>query len=111
MPDEPRSTGARGQTVPLMAIVLLLAGLLLVPLGLLIRATEERARAQSAADAAALAGALAGEDEAASIAAANGGRLTDYREEGPEIEVRVVVGSHEAWAKAERRVTWVAPAP
>ena len=61
----------------------------LVPAG---RALEDRARARTAADAAALAGAAEGEAAARRLAAANGGRLVEFRREGDEVVVRVRVG-------------------
>lgn len=100
--------GSRGQATPLWAIVLVLAALLLVPVALLARATIERAEAQSAADAAALAGALApdgnGEADARDIADRNGARLESYRRIGDTIEVTVVVGGRRASARAVREV-------
>jgi outer membrane lipoprotein SlyB len=81
-----------------------LAALLLVPTGLLIRATVERAEARSAADAAALAGALDGERAARAVAQANGAELTDYEERGDLVEVTVVVGDRRATARAERTI-------
>lgn len=95
----------RGQATPLLAIVLVLAALLLVPTGLLVRATVERARAQSAADAAALAGALEGESSARAIARENGARLASYTRLGDTVEVTVVVGDRRATARAVREVT------
>lgn len=95
-------SGARGQATPLWAIVLLLAALLLVPMGVLARATIERSRAQSAADAAALAGALDGEDEARAIARLNGARVERYHRQGDIVEVVVVVGGRRATARALR---------
>ena len=102
MSDHLRPTHERGQATPLWAIVLLLAALLLVPMGLVARATIERAEAQSAADAAALAGALEGEGEARAIAAANGARVERYRQLGPVVEIIVVVGDRRATARAIR---------
>lgn len=95
-----RST--RGQATPLWAVVIVLAALLLVPSGLLVRATVERAQARSAADAAALAGALEGEASARAVARANGARLTAYEERHHLVEVTVVVGGRQATARAER---------
>lgn len=103
MSSHPSGRSCRGQATPLVAIGLLLAALLLVPMGLLARATIERAHAQSAADAAALAGAAAGENEARSIAAANGARLVSYETAGRDVEVTVVYGDRRATARAERR--------
>lgn len=94
----------RGQATPLWAVVLVLAGLLLVPTGLLIRATVDRAEARSAADAAALAGALDGEAAARSVAARNGAELIRYEARGDVVEVTVVVGDRRATARAERTV-------
>ena len=102
-------TGARGQATPLWAIVLLLAALLLVPMGLLARATIERSRAQSAADAAALAGALEDEDEARAVARLNGARLERYRAQGDTVEVVVVVGDRRATARAVREEVPISP--
>lgn len=92
----------RGQATPLLAVVLVLAGLLLVPAGLLVRAAVERAEAQTAADAAALAGALQGEGAARQIAAHNGGELIAFTARGDVVEVTVVVGDRRATARAER---------
>ena len=102
-------TGGRGQATPLWAVVLLLASLLLVPLGLVARATIERSRAQSAADAAALAGALDGEDEARAIARLNGARVERYDQQGDLVEVVVVVGGRRATARALREEVPVGP--
>lgn len=99
-----RRRGSRGQATPLWAIVLVLAALLLVPVTLLARATLDRADAQSAADAVALAGALAGEDEARAIALANGARVDSYVEDGDAVEVTVIVGDRRATARAVREV-------
>lgn len=94
----------RGQATPLWAVVLVLAGLLLIPTGMLVRATVERAEARSAADAAALAGALEDEAAARSVAAANGAELVEYLVHGSFVEVTVVVGDRRATARAERSV-------
>ena len=99
----------RGQATPLWAVVLVLAGLLLVPTGMLVRATVERAEARSAADAAALAGALEGEAVARSVAEANDAELVAYVERGDLVEVTVVVGDRRATARAERTVRLMAP--
>jgi outer membrane lipoprotein SlyB len=103
------SRGSRGQATPLWAVVLVLAALLLVPLALLGRATIERSRAQNAADATALAGALAGEGEARTVARMNGARVESYAEDGDTVEVVVVVGGRRATARAERTVQRISP--
>lgn len=97
----------RGQATPLWAVVLVLAGLLLVPTGMLVQATVARAEARSAADAAALAGALEDEAAARSVAEANDAELVAYEARGDLVEVTVVVGDRRATARAERTVRLV----
>lgn len=92
----------RGQATPLWAMVLLLAALLLLPVALLARTVIDRAEAQNAADAVALAGALDGEDAARVIARANDARVLEYRVEGDTVEVVVAVGDRRATARALR---------
>ena len=109
---EPRD---RGQAVPLMTAMLVLAmGSLIVTIeiGRLLNAS---AAARTAADAAALAGAAAGRAAAESIAAANGGVLVAYDEEAPAdgsdgllVNVAVRVGRASQTARAERQVQWSA---
>jgi Flp pilus assembly protein TadG len=92
-----------GQIVPMVALVVaivMLMGLLVVRLGLQV---DERARAQSAADAAALAGATEGEDVAGSITEANGAVLESYVVQGAEVEVVVRYGDERATARARRQ--------
>ena len=111
--DNHRAGRDRGQATPLWAIVLVLAGLLLVPTGLLAKATIERSKAQNAADAAALAGALAdphqAESEARSIAGVNGARLEQFRRLGAVVEVVVAVGGRRATARALREEVPISP--
>jgi len=92
-----------GQIVPMAALVLaivMLMGLLVVRLGLQV---DERARAQSAADAAALAGATEGEDVAGSVTEANGAVLESFVVRGSEVEVVVRRGDERATARARRQ--------
>jgi hypothetical protein len=94
--------GERGQVLPLVLVILLLAAggmLLLARLGA--RATAQ-ARAQVAADAAALAGAADGRDAAETLAAANGAVLESYDVVGPRVRVVVRAGDARATAAAER---------
>jgi hypothetical protein len=88
--------------VPMLALLVLVAGGAIVLLGRIGGAAVERASARTAADAAALAGAAEGRAAATSVAAANGGRLESYREVGVETEVRVDVGRATAVARARR---------
>jgi len=92
-----------GQIVPMAALVLaivMLMGLLVVRLGLQV---DERARAQSAADAAALAGATKGEDVAGSVTEANGAVLESFVVRGSEVEFVVRRGDERATARARRQ--------
>lgn len=92
----------RGSVVPLVAAVVLVAGVLTMAIGRLGEAAVDRAVARTAADAAALAGAAEGRQAARSVAQANGARLTSYREVGPDALVRVTVGQAAASARARR---------
>lgn len=99
----PRCRHEVGQIVPMAALVLaivMLMGLLVVRLGLQV---DERARAQSAADAAALAGATEGEDVAGSVTEANGAVLESFVVRGSEVEVVVRRGDERATARARRQ--------
>lgn len=92
-----------GQIVPLMAFVLavvVVMGLLVVRTGIQV---DRRARAQSAADAAALAGATEGEDVAGSVTEANGAVLETFEVRGSEVEVVVRIGDQRATARARRQ--------
>ena len=93
-PDE------RGQAVPLLAAVIVVAGLAVMGLGLAGRATVDAARARTAADAAALAGVVDGETAARRLAAANGATLVSFTVTGGEVLVQVVVGRATASARA-----------
>lgn len=66
----------------------------------------DAARARSAADAAALAGAADGRPAAGHLAAANGGRLTAYAEVAGDVVVVVRVGSASARARARQEGRW-----
>jgi Flp pilus assembly protein TadG len=63
---------------------------------------HDRARAQAAADAAALAGAAEGREAAADLAEANGGVLESFEEGGADVRVVVRVGRARAEAQARR---------
>jgi uncharacterized membrane protein len=92
----------QGQLVPLYAVVILVAGaamLLLVHLGSL---AVDRARARTAADAAALAGAAGGRGAADEVAVANGGVLESFEQRDDDVAVVVRVGSAHATAWARR---------
>jgi len=90
----------RGQAVPLLAAVLAVGVVAVVALGHLGEAGVDAARARTAADAAALAGAASGRDAAFALAAANGGSLMSYHQEGGAVLVSVRVGTSLAVARA-----------
>jgi Flp pilus assembly protein TadG len=89
-----------GQAVPVVAAALALVMVLGLGAVRLAGVVTDRARAHSAADAAALAGVVEGRSGAERLAAANGGRVTAFERSGDEIEVRVRVGDAEATARA-----------
>lgn len=99
----------RGQAVPVMVVVLLLAAVVVLAITRLGIAADDAAKARTAADAAALAGAADGFAAATELAEANGGTLLAYNAFGNQVEVRVGVGSSVAVARAERSVLWERP--
>jgi len=92
----------QGQALPLLAGALALVVVLLLGLVALGNLTHDRAAAQTAADAAALAGAAEGRDAAVAVAEENRGRLESYAARGDEVEVVVRVGDARATARARR---------
>lgn len=96
-----RARGERGQAAPLMAAVVVLVGMLALLTVGVAAAAVERARARTAADAAALAGAAGDRSSAAVLAVENGGALESYVEApGGDVEVVVRVGRARATARA-----------
>jgi outer membrane lipoprotein SlyB len=91
-----------GQAMPLVLAVVAFAAVLLFALVPVAEAAHDRARARSAADAAALAGAADGEEAARAMAEVNGAELVLWRTEGPEVWVEVRLGDARATAKARR---------
>lgn len=92
----------RGQALPLMAVLLVFAGVLglgLVRVGV---AAARRASAQAAADGAALAGAEAGPAAAAAVAGANGAAVVGFTQE----DLDVVVTVSRAGVRATARARW-----
>jgi hypothetical protein len=93
--------GERGQALPLVTLAVIVCCSLALVLADLGGAAVARARARTAADAAALAGAAEGRPVAAEVAAANGGHLREFRAQGGVVEVVVDVGPARARARAE----------
>jgi hypothetical protein len=100
MASKRRGRGDRGQAVPLVIAVVALAALAVVALGRFAVGTVDAARARTAADAAALAGAAEGRGAAASAGADNGGTLESFVSAGDDVIVRVRVGRAVAEARA-----------
>jgi hypothetical protein len=97
-----RRAGDKGQVLPLLCVVIVLGGAVALGLVRLGRQATLRARAQTGADAAALAGAADGEGAARAVAAANGAVLAQYRTEGLDTIVVVEVEGVVARARARR---------
>jgi Flp pilus assembly protein TadG len=89
-----------GQAALLALVALLVAGALVAGLTRVGIAASARSHVRAAADAAALAGAAAGPDEARRVAVANGARLVSYEVDGTDIEVVVEDGPIRALARA-----------
>jgi hypothetical protein len=84
----------------LLLAVVAIAALLAVAIGQVGAALVDHQRARTAADAAALAGAVGGRADAARVAAANGARVLGFLREGDVVTVRVAVGEATASARA-----------
>lgn len=93
----------RGQVAPLLALFAVGIGLACLGLGRFAGGAVDAAAATTAADAAALAGAVDGEPAARALAAANGGRLESFEAGGGDVRVRVRVGPHVVSARASGR--------
>lgn len=92
----------RGQVVPLLAALVVFAGLSMIALAHLGGGAVERAEARRAADAAALAGAAEGRGGADRLAGANDAAISRYDESGHDAEVVVRYGQARAIARARR---------
>ena len=97
----------RGQVLPFVALLVVLAGAAVLVLGRLGALAVGRAQARTAADAAALAGAAEGEEAARRLAAANGAAVDGFGVAGRDTELRAFVdlggGRHlDAIARARR---------
>lgn len=92
----------RGQVVPLVAALVVIAGLFLMMLARLGGGAVDRAQARRAADAAALAGAAVGREGAERLAEANAARVLRYKQTGRDAEVVVRQGDAKAIARARR---------
>ncbi len=89
-----------GQTLPLMALVIVLIAATLVVVSRVGVLVVDRSRAHAAADAAALAAIHGGRPAAVDVATRNHGTLVSYVEVDGSVEVRVRVGRATALARA-----------
>ena len=97
----------RGQALPLLMVVLGIALVAMISVVHISGRAAVVARAQTAADAAALAGAASGRPGAADLAAANGADLDVFVVDGAHVQVVVSIGEVTAEARAVRRSEWV----
>lgn len=95
-----------GQVLPLFAVGVAAGGLLAFGIARLGADAVDQARARTAADAAALAGAAAGEGESRRLAELNGGQMRSFATVDGVVEVEVVLAGRTATARARPR-----PAP
>jgi predicted dinucleotide-utilizing enzyme len=95
-----RTRGAHGQAVLTVALAVAVLVVALLVIGRVGRTVVDRARARTAADAAALAGVRDGRARAQEMAQRNGARLIDFEALGDEVDVTVEVGSMRASARA-----------
>ena len=103
--------GQSGQALPLVIGMLALVAALCLAIVRLGEAAGERARAETAADAAALAGAAEGIGAAARAADANDGALVSLRAAGADVVVEVRVGRVIARARARAVPATIPPYP
>ncbi|MBU3700896.1 MAG: helicase/secretion neighborhood TadE-like protein [Acidimicrobiia bacterium] len=92
----------RGQVLPFLALVMVVAIAVAITVVRLGGQIDHRARAQTAADAVALAGAGGGEDAARIIATHNGAQIESFVFRDGEVEVVVRVADRRASARARR---------
>ncbi len=95
-----RARGDHGQALLAVVLVMVVAVLVVVLTTRLGVVVTDRARARTAADAAALAGATGGRDAAEQIALEDGGLLEEYVQRDSEVEVTVRVGDMTATSRA-----------
>lgn len=96
----------RGASLPLLALVLVVVLMTTsLVIGLTVRVLD-RAQAQSAADAAALAGVMDGRAGADRLAAANGGMVVSFEASDNAVRVVVSVDGWRAEAWAERSLAF-----
>ena len=95
-----RSSTDRGQAVPLLLVAAGVGALAIIGIADLAAGALDAARARTAADAAALAGALDGEPGAVRLAHANGAQVVSFGRDGDQVLVVVKAGRATARARA-----------
>jgi hypothetical protein len=97
-----------GQVAPLFSVLLVAAATVVFVIAQLGARAADQARAQTAADAAALAGVIGGLDAAARLAGANSGVLVEASVDGTVTAVAVTTGEARARAHAQplEKVAW-----
>ncbi len=90
----------RGQAVVLLLAVVVMAALSVIAVGDFAARVVDRGRAQTAADAAALAATRGGRSAAERLATSNGGRLISFSESAGAVVVVVEVAGERAAARA-----------
>jgi hypothetical protein len=90
----------RGQAVALLLAVVVMAAVSVAAIGAFSSRVVNHGRAQTAADAAALAATIGGQPAAQRLASSNGGHLVSYSESGDAVVVVVDVGGERATARA-----------
>lgn len=90
----------RGQAVVLLLAVVVMAAVSVIALGEFGARVVDRGRAQTAADAAALAATRGGRPAAERLATSNGGRLISFSESADAVVVVVEVAGERASAQA-----------
>ena len=110
VPTQRASTSDRGQALSLVVVTIVFVALATIAIGTVVAHLADRSRAQSSADAAALAGVTTGADGAALVASLNGAHLVSFRrdggdagDDGVQVTVRVVVGGESATAAASTK--------
>ena len=99
----------KGQMAPVMDFLLAIAAVIVVFVARIGLVLDDAARARTAADAAALAGAVEGYGAANTLAEANGGTLASFEFQGSTVTVVVTVGQATAEASAVVAFDWVLP--
>jgi len=105
-----RLRGDRGQAIPAIALLWLVLVVSLLVMARVAGAVGDRARAHSAADAAALAGVHEGRSGADEMATRNGAELVSFTAVGDEVEVTVAFDGVHATARARLERPGLPPA-